>query len=428
MTGNTIFNNTLQLYFSHNTANYATKNNTVNNNIIYCEYPTQSIMSLQSVNVGVGTFATFNNNYYSNSIDNVFQFNIAGKFLNLPLWQYLYGKDLNSTTTVNIPYYNLIMPSKRSIFTNYLFNTNVANTANWSANGNFLGVWDNTGVLDGASYKSYFSFVSGSPSDNPMMQFKVGAVNTTNVYMVKFSMKATHNNRRVMVYLMNNASPYNQVSMTQYLTLDSLRSENTVMIAPTVACATAIVVLKLENEDVTVWIDNFGFYTTNSTLVDPTTQIFYQYNATASNVNVKLSSSYIDSKNVKYTGSATIPAFSSILLFKNADSTLTQPPVIYDAPNTTTDIVANTLSQKAANISIYPNPASDYIMFNFNTQDVKDLNIKLMNTQGDIILNQNVQVGNSSYRLDLGQKPKPGCYFIQLTGSGLNQTSKVVII
>ena len=91
--------------------------------------------------------------------------------------------------------------------------------------------------------------------------------------------------------------------------------------------------------------------------------------------------------------------------------------------------MALTSAQKTVNIGVYPNPATDYIMLNFtNGSNVKDLNIRLLNTRGDIILNQNVQVDDSSYRLNLNQKPSPGCYFIQLIGSGINQMSKVIII
>jgi hypothetical protein len=110
---------------------------------------------------------------------------------------------------------------------------------------------------------------------------------------------------------------------------------------------------------------------------------------------------------------------------------VTAPPVIYSAPNASKDYLAFNTVQKTppVNVGVYPNPASDYIMFNFNTATtVKDLNIKLLNTAGNVIMSQQVQVSDNSYRLDFSQKPKPGCYFIQLRGSGINQTSKVVII
>lgn len=430
ITGNTLYNNNAQLFFSHNTTVFATKNNVTSGNIIYSQTAAQTNLLMQTINVGVQTFSTFSGNYYNSTVNNTFLISANGKLLNLALWQYLYNRDLTSVDLPAIPRWNIIMPSKRSLFTNMPFASNTSGVLTWAANGNFLASWDNTGALDGGSLKTYFSFQSGSASNNPMMEFKVGAVNTTNVYMVKFSLKSTHSNRRVMAYLMNNASPYNMVSSIQYLTLDSLRTENTIMMKANVACANTIVVLRLENEDVTTWIDNFGFYTTSSTPVDPTTQIVYATNPSLSNKTVKLAGTYYDSKGVLYNGQVALTPYTSALLFKKADTTVTAPPLVYSAPNASKDYIAfSAIQQKpAANIGVYPNPASDYIMFNFSSSDVKDLNIKLLNTAGDIIMNQQVQVNDNSYRLDFTQKPKPGCYFIQLSGSGINQTSKVIII
>jgi hypothetical protein len=227
---------------------------------------------------------------------------------------------------------------------------------------------------------------------------------------------------------MNAVSPYNSLSATKYILLDSVRSENTIYIVPTSSSTNALCILRLENEDVTTWVDNFAFVQTNSTPVDPNSQIFFQYNASPAAVNAHLASSYVDAKNATYTGSVTIPPYSSVLLFKNADSTAIQPATVYSAPNASKDMIAFASVPKTAGIGIYPNPATDYIMLNFNNADVKDLNIQLFNTSGDVVLNQNIVVDNGSYRLDLNQKPKPGCYFMKLSGSGVNQTSKVVIM
>jgi len=101
---------------------------------------------------------------------------------------------------------------------------------------------------------------------------------------------------------------------------------------------------------------------------------------------------------------------------------------VYAIPIPQKDIaVINASQHSSASIGLYPNPATDYIMLNFN-QDVKNLNIKLVSTRGDIIMNKNVDVENNSYRLDFAQKPQPGCYYIWLNGGGINQTSKVVIM
>ena len=431
ISNNTLYNNGTQLYFSHNTTNFTTKNNTTSGNILYSQNSSQYNLGLITINNGIQTFSTFSGNYYDSSINNMFLINANGKALNLGLWQYLYGKDITSVDAPAIPAWTTTMSSKRNFFANQTFTSNTSGITTWSANGNFVGAWDNTGVLDGGSLKTSFSFVSGSTSDNPSMEFKVGAVTAGTVYMLKFSLKATHSNRRVMIYLMNNATPYNNVSPIEYMTLDSVRSENTIMITPTATVASALVILRLENEDVTTWVDNFGFYATTSTPINPATQIVYKTNPSTSNLTVNLAGAYYDVKGVKYSGSVTIAPYASVLLFKRPDTTVTAPPVIYSAPNASKDYLAFNTIQKAppVNIGVYPNPASDYIMLNFNTADaVKDLNIKLLNTAGDIIMNQQVQVSDNSYRLDFSQKPKPGCYFIQLSGSGINQTSKVVII
>ncbi|MFI5162847.1 MAG: right-handed parallel beta-helix repeat-containing protein [Sphingobacteriales bacterium] len=429
LTGNTIFNNSTQVLFQHNGTKYTIKNNAVSNNIIYSQYKTQQVLSMQSIANDLPRFSTFNNNYYSNTIDNIFPINANGVWLDLNLWQYRYAKDLGSVNTVALPMYNIIMrPSKKSWFANSAFNKNITGASSWAVNGNFLATWNSAGQLDGGSLKGYYSFQSGSTGNSPMFLFNTGAVTAGTVYMLKFSMIATKGHKRLRIYIRNNSAPYNQVTEVKYLEIDSTRTENTVMIKPTASIVNSAIVFSLEDEDISLYLDNVGFYPTNSTLINPATQIFYQYNATNGSVNAKLNGIYYDVHNTKYTGNATIPAFSSVLLFKNPDTTVTKPPVVYSMPIPKQDIATLSTPQKNVNISLYPNPATDYIMLNFNSTDVKDLNIKLLNTRGDIIMNQNVQVQDGSYRLNFTQKPQPGSYFIQVSGSGINQANKVIII
>ncbi|MFB9844528.1 right-handed parallel beta-helix repeat-containing protein [Mucilaginibacter ginsenosidivorans] len=430
LNGNTIFNNRLcQVLFQHNGTKYTIKNNTVTNNIIYSVYKTQFTLSLQSIMNDIPRFATWSGNYYSNTIDNIFPISYNGMLINLVLWQHNYNKDLSSYNAISLPLYNVTLTTKRTFFNNGAFNKNINGGVSWSANGNFKAIWDNTGVLDAGTFKGYFSFISGSAGNNPMLQFNIGPVTTTAPYMVKFSMKSTHGYRRLAIFLLNNSAPYNQVSETKYLLLDSNRTENTLMITPTSACANTAVVLRLENEDVSLYLDNLNFYSTTSTLIDPNTQLLFAYNNTMSNKVVKLASTYVDAKNTVYKVSTTLAPFTSVLLIKKQDTTITKPPIVYSEPKAANDILAFNATQKSnATIGVYPNPASEYIIINLNGADVKNLNIKLLNTRGDVIMNQQVQVTDTSYRLDLNQKPKPGTYFLQVSGDGLNQASKVVII
>jgi len=432
ITGNTFFNNTIaQIFMQHNTPTLALKNNIISNNIIYSVTKTQqNIYLLTNMLVNdITRCATFSNNYYSPTIDNIFPFNINSKLVNLQLWQNVYGKDAGSKNTVGLPYYSISMPSKRSSFTNTAFNSNFTGITTWSVNGNFVRSWNSAGQLDGGSVKGSFTYNSGSATNSPIVLVSLGAVTTTNVYMLKFSMIATGGgNKRMQIYLRNTAAPYNRISEVKYVTVDSIRTENTLMIQPTAGVPAASIVMLLENETINLYLDNIGFYSTNATLINPASQIFFKYNQTSASVNQKLASTYIDSKNVNYANNATIGTFSSILLFKNADSTAVQPPVVYAIPIPQKDIaVINASQHSSASIGLYPNPATDYIMLNFN-QDVKNLNIKLVSTRGDIIMNKNVDVENNSYRLDFAQKPQPGCYYIWLNGGGINQTSKVVIM
>jgi len=434
ITGNTFFNNsTAQIFIQHNTAAFTLKNNVISNNIIWSVGKTQQNIYLLSMNLAldIGRCANFNNNYYSPTVDGIFPININSKLINLQLWQNVYGKDAGSKSTVSIPYYTVGMPSKRSTFTNSAFSKNIIGATAYSVNGNLAVSWNASGQLDGGALKAAYSYNSGSPTNSPIVLINLNtAVTASSIYMYKFSMIATGGgNKRMQVYLRNTAAPYNRISEIKYVTIDSVRTENTLMIQATASVASSTMVMLMEDETITLYLDNIGFYPTISTTVNPATQLFYNYNATMAAVSQKLNSTYVDSKNIGFTHNAPIPAFASILLFKNQDSTILVTPIVYAKPIPTTDIFNATLAKKStASIGVFPNPASDYIMLNFNSEDVKALNIKLVNTKGDVVLNQNVEVANGSYRLDLSQKPKPGCYYIWLNGSGINQSAKVIII
>ena len=425
-TGNTLFNNLAQLDIAHDNPLYTTKNLAISGNIAFSELITQPTLAISSFKADISNFGTFSNNYYSNIIDNTFQFSIANKALNLSMWQALYNKDLTSSLATPIPYYNFSSTDKRNKFANGAFNTNINGALTYSANGNFKGAWMTK--LDGGSFEGYFSFISGSPTNGESITIPMGAVTTGNTYMLKFSMIGTKTDERVVAYLINSAAPYNIISEKQYTMLDVARSENAVYFNPTSSVPSATVVFALENEDATIWLDNVGLYQTTATVNNPANNIIFAYNNTTSPKLVKVGKNYVDVKNNKYSGSVTLAPFTSIILIKNPDSLALMPPVIYSAPNASKGITDAIPATQQVSVSVYPNPATDYIMFNLNNTAIQSLNIDLMNTNGETIFSQSVQVTNNSYRLDFSTKPRPGCYFIHLSGNGVNQTSKVIIM
>ncbi len=425
-TGNTLFNNLAQLIVPHDNPLYTTKNLSISGNIAFSEYITQPTLAISSFKADIPNFGTFSNNYYSNVIDNTFQFSIANKALNLSMWQGLYNKDITSSLAMSIPYYLVNSIDKRNKFPNGAFNANTNGALTYSANGNFKGAW--MAKLDAGTFEGYFSFISGSPSNGESVTIPIGAVNTGNTYMLKFSMIGTKTNERVIAYLINSAAPYNIVSEKQYTMLDIVRGENTFYFNPTTSLPSATVVFALENEDATIWLDNVGLYQTSATVNNPVNNIIFAYNNTTVPKLIKLGKNYVDVKNNKYSGSTTLAPFTSIILIKNADSLAVMPPVIYSAPNASKGLTDAVSSTQQVSVSVYPNPATDYIMFNFNKSTTQNLNIDLINTNGETVFSQKVQVTNNSYRLDFSSKPRPGCYFIHLSGDGVNQTSKVIIM
>jgi len=427
VTGNTFYNNDVQVISSHDKPALTAKNNTFTGNIAFSKLISQNVFYFITNFNDIARLGTFSNNYYSNYIDNTFGFNVAFAAISLPMWQIIYGKDAGSVLATPIPYYTFIKTAKRDKFTNGSFSKTVVGATPYSVNGNFQVQWQNK--LDAGALQAYFTFISGAKNNGEVINMPIGALSTTYRYMVKFSLKGTKRGERMWATLRNGASPYNIISETQYAVIDTGRTENTFVFNPTATVPTATVTFSFENEDNTILMDNIGVYQTVATVNNPDDYIFFAYNKTTKNQVIKLAGSYVDVKSKVYTGSTTLAPFASILLLKSADTLVTQPPVVYSAfPDSSKDMIASTSTHKTVGVGVYPNPASEYIKFNFNDMNIKDLNIKILNTAGDTILNQNVQVNDSSYQLNFSTKPSPGCYFIQLSGSGVNQTTKVVII
>lgn len=427
LTGNTLFNNDAQFISAHDQTNETTKNNVFKTNIVFSKYSTQPTLTISSINGNEGRFGTIDNNNYSNIINNVFPFNITSTAYNLSMWQAGYSKDLASTLAIPIPYYTFTKTAKRNKFSNGTFNLNITGVLSYSNNGNFKSSWENK--LDGGSLKAYYSFISGAANNGQSLQIPVGALTAGSQYLLKFSMIGTKANRKITAYLINTKAPYNLLSEKLTTTIAVSRTENEFVFNPTASTATATLIFAFQDEDMTVWMDNIGLYPTTATLTNPDDYILFAYNNTTANQSLKLSGSYVDVKNKTYKGTTTLAPFTSIILLKNADTVSTLPPVVYDAGIDTTKTLSTFNSaSKTASISVYPNPATDYINLSFADPGLKDLNIKIMNTNGDTIFNQKVQVTDNNYQLNFNTKPSPGCYFIQISGSGINQTSKVIII
>jgi hypothetical protein len=87
----------------------------------------------------------------------------------------------------------------------------------------------------------------------------------------------------------------------------------------------------------------------------------------------------------------------------------------------------NTLSNNVA-LDVYPNPNNGVFTINVNTTDVKELNITVMNVQGQVVYSKNNfdNLTNVNEQIDLSNNAK-GVYFINVTSDKGVKTHKVSV-
>ncbi|MBS1524902.1 MAG: right-handed parallel beta-helix repeat-containing protein [Bacteroidetes bacterium] len=431
VTLNTLYNNGVQLISAHDNATLSTKNNTITNNIMFSKYKSQPVLAVNSFKNDVGVLGTVNNNNYSNVIDNQFQFSVLTKSLNLPIWQHLYGKDVNSTTAIAVPYYDITQTAKRSKFKNSTFNTTINPAFAYSSQGNFKIAWQTK--LDAGSLNGYFSTLTGATNYSASVTADIGPISSSKLYMVKFSLIGTQTAKRMTVYLINTAAPYNAITERQYTMIDVNRTENTFIFTPTSASLDATLVVMVDDENQSFWLDNLGVYAADGALANPDDYLLFAYNNTAVSKTVGLAGTYVDVKNAVHSGSISLAPYSSIILIKNSDTVSTAPPVVYDEPNASNSMFPTDTAQQVK-INIYPNPTTDHIMFNVNNSNgtappnTGGLDVKIMDSQGGIIVNKKFQALSTDYQIYFPTKPRPGYYFIRITGNGINHTAKFIVM
>jgi hypothetical protein len=75
-------------------------------------------------------------------------------------------------------------------------------------------------------------------------------------------------------------------------------------------------VFQIANTEAGISVSNITLYQANVTVNNPDQNVIFQYNATNSSVSLGLSGTYQDATGATYSGTVSIPAYGSILLFK----------------------------------------------------------------------------------------------------------------
>lgn len=316
---NTVYNcGSSQLYLSEQhlscTPNLLIRNNIIKNNILFSRTDTQLVSNLYTTNNDISLFGIFDTNYYCRPLNQETIINTNYISKDLPQWQTEFNKDPNSSA-IPILFSPYVINSTlgTNSFTNGTFNSNINNVTCFSTGNNCNNSWDNSGVLDGGALK--LSFSSPVSATNIALNYlNIGNVDSSKYYIVKFSLKGLKNNQSFPIYIQKSTSPWNILAPVQNCKIYSSRTENEFLFRVNKNEPNASLMIQLQEQDSTVWLDNVEFYEVNATPFNPDNHILFEYNATQSVKTVTLAHPYIDVKGNLYSGSVTLQPFTSIIL------------------------------------------------------------------------------------------------------------------
>lgn len=92
--------------------------------------------------------------------------------------------------------------------------------------------------------------------------------------------------------------------------------------------------------------------------------------------------------------------------------------------NSSTDVNEYDNSQLNSNLSVYPNPATDFLNINISNANFKNLNLSINTVSGQQIMNTNMSGNNTKINIE---SLSSGVYFVNISNeNGLNKTVKFV--
>ncbi len=89
----------------------------------------------------------------------------------------------------------------------------------------------------------------------------------------------------------------------------------------------------------------------------------------------------------------------------------------------------NFSSNQPAFVTVSPNPARDAVNFRINNAGANNVAVSLINTNGKIIHQEEIESVDAGklYKLNMQQKPAPGIYILSLKSKTFNENIKIVI-
>ncbi|MBO0939685.1 right-handed parallel beta-helix repeat-containing protein [Fibrella sp. HMF5335] len=343
--GNTSYNNG-EAQFALNSRNggCSPRDNLVQNNILVSKQVGQLVTKYESHLNDLTSYGQFDNNVYARPFDDKFDMRavynngsyITGADLSLSEWQGRYGKDPNSTTSP-VTYKPFSATATGVVKLNDTFGSTNDGWDAWSPNAHAIGVWDNTGRLDGGSLRVGFS-----ASDPYVLASKgIGSVNQNQGYLLTFDAVASGNNKRVEVFLRQRNGSYRELDSRATVLVSGTRQHYELSYSANASEGDAVVIFQISDDGQTVWLDNVNMQEATRTAQNPDDFIRLEYNDTNSDKTILLGGTYRDGHNTLYTDQITLTPFTSAILFKyTANTPPPPPPVVLRDPENPANAVA----------------------------------------------------------------------------------------
>lgn len=276
-----------------------------------------------TLNDNLRTLGSIDSNYYNTFTDAGFNFeiyeseggaNIPCSPYSLDGWRAATSYDLKSKRPAQkIVPYTISGTVGANLFTNSQFTSNISGITLFGAN--TTAAWDNTTKITGAG-SLRVNFSVATPNRYCILHSQVGAISNTKKYMLRFKTLGTSTNGIVRAYIRKTASPYNNLVPTQTKAFGLNKLVQEFLFDAPIADAGGSLVIEIEQNSGTTYIDDIEFYEVNATINTIESQVRFEYNATQSARTISLDGKYAGVDSTIYNGTITLQPFSSKVLVK----------------------------------------------------------------------------------------------------------------
>ena len=268
---------------------------------------------------------SIDSNYYSGQNELPFGFdqyantggaNVKTSPQSMQSWQAFSLFDQHSTVLAKFPSYllNTILTANLAKGGG-LFNTSIVGYTAFGSG--TTGAWDNTSKISGTgSYRLSF----GSPAANTysIIHSAVGPVSSAKKYLLRFSTLGSTNAGIVKAYIRRTASPYNQLVTEQVRSFGTSRINHEILFTAPETVSAASIVLAIDQNGGTAFIDNVEFYEVSATLINITDKFRFEVNPGFSSVDYSIPGRFKDLYGSSYTDTINLSANSSSILLPDA--------------------------------------------------------------------------------------------------------------